>query len=65
MVALHGFSAMLFAGHFLYKWVLNKFNIDLKEHLEMIVILIVIISTVPILYKFVFAKDKTNSENTA
>ena len=50
--------AMLFAGHFLYKWVLNNFNIDLKEHLEMIVILIVVISTAPIIYKFFFAKDK-------
>ena len=55
--------AMLFTGHFLYKWVLNKFNIDLKEHLEMIIILIVVVSTAPIIYKFFFAKDKTNSEN--
>src|ERR1700759_2218112 len=39
--------AMLFAGHFLYKWVMSKFNIDLKQHLEMIVILIVVVSTVP------------------
>jgi membrane-associated protein len=56
-------AVMLFAGHFLYKWVLNKFNIDLKQHLEMIVIVIVVVSTVPIIYKFFFAKDKTNSEN--
>ena len=56
--------AMLFAGHFLYKWVLNRFNVDLKTHLEVIVILIVVVSTVPIIYKFVFAKDKTNSENS-
>jgi len=55
---------MLFAGHFLYKWVLNKFNIDLKEHLEMIVIAIVVVSTVPIVYKFFFAKDKPKSENS-
>lgn len=54
--------AMLFAGHFLYKWVLDKFNIDIKDHLEMIVILIVIISTGPIVYKFFFAKDKVKSE---
>ncbi len=54
---------MLFAGHFLYKWVLNKFNIDLKDHLELIVILIVVVSTAPIIYKFFFAKDKTNQEN--
>lgn len=54
---------MLFAGHFLYKWVLNNFKIDLKEHLEMIVILIVVVSTAPIIYKFFFAKDKPKAEN--
>jgi membrane-associated protein len=55
-------AAMLIAGHFLYKWILNNFNIDLKEHLELIVILIVAVSTIPIVYKFFFAKDKTNSD---
>jgi len=56
-------GAMLFAGHFLYKWVLSNFGIDLKEHLEMIVIIIVAVSTVPIIYKFFFSKDKTGPEN--
>lgn len=55
-------GAMLFAGHFLYKWVLNEFNIDLKEHLEMIVLIIVAVSTIPIIYKFFFAKDKNDTE---
>ena len=54
---------MLFAGHFLYKWVLNRFDVDLKKHLEIIVILIVVVTTVPIIYKFFFARDKTKSEN--
>ncbi len=56
---------MLFAGHFLYKWVLQRFNVDLKEHLEMIVISIVLISTVPILIKFFFSdkKVKAGSQN--
>lgn len=53
---------MLFTGHFLYKWVYNNYAIDLKEHLEMIVIIIVAISTIPIVYKFFFAKDKTDTE---
>jgi membrane-associated protein len=56
--------AMLFAGHFLYKWVFNNFQIDLKQHLEVIVILIVAVSTIPIVYKFFFAKDKTDSEKS-
>ena len=37
---------------------LNKFQFDLKEHLEMIVILIVIVSTIPIIYKFFLPKTK-------
>lgn len=57
-------AAMLLAGHFLYKWVLNNFGVNLKDHLELIVITIVLVSTVPILYKFFFAKNKTNSEKT-
>lgn len=55
-------GVMLFAGHFLYKWVLSNFNVDLKEHLEMIVLIIVAVSTIPIIYKFFFAKDKNDSE---
>lgn len=51
-------ASMLIAGHFLYKWVFNQFGIDLKDHLEMIVIVIVAVSTIPIIYKFFFAKEK-------
>lgn len=56
-------TAMLLAGHFLNKWIKAKFNYDLADHLEMIVIIIVVVSTAPIIYKFFFSKDKTNSEN--
>jgi len=56
-------TAMLLAGHFLNKWIKSKFGYDLADHLEMIVIIIVVISTAPIIYKFFFAKDKTNSKN--
>lgn len=49
---------MLVAGHFLNKWVYNQFGLDLKEHLEILVITIVLVSTLPILYKFFIAKDK-------
>lgn len=56
-------TTMLLTGHFLNKWVQNKFNYNLADHLEMIVIIIVVVSTAPIIYKFFFAKDKTNSGN--
>jgi len=51
-------ASMLIAGHFLYQWVKNQFDIDIKEHLEMIVLVIVLVSTVPILFKFFFGKEK-------
>lgn len=48
--------AMLFAGHYLHKIILEKFNFDLKEHLEIIVLGIVFITTAPVIYKLFFAK---------
>lgn len=49
---------MLFAGHYLYKIILDKFNFDLKAHLEIIVLAIVAVTTVPVIYKLFFAKKK-------
>ncbi len=43
--------SMLFAGHYLYKIFLNKFGFDLKEHLEIIVLGIVLVTTAPVLIK--------------
>jgi membrane-associated protein len=43
--------AMLSAGHYLYMFFLKKFNFDIKEHLEAIVILIILVTTAPVLWK--------------
>jgi membrane-associated protein len=51
-------ASMLLAGHFLNRWIMKEFGIDLKEHLELIVIIIVAITTIPIIYKFFFKKEK-------
>ena len=51
--------AMLFAGHYLQKIILSKFNFDLKQHLEIIVIGIVVITTAPVLYKIFFGRKNT------
>ncbi len=48
--------AMLFAGHYLDQLFMAKFNFDLKKHLEVIVIGIVIITTFPVLFKLFFGK---------
>jgi membrane-associated protein len=47
---------MLLAGHYLDKFFIRNFDIDLKQHLEMIVIGIVLITTLPVLYKLFFGK---------
>ena len=54
---------MLVAGHYLHKFFLNKFGFDLKEHLEVIVIGIVLITTLPVLYKLFFGKRATQAED--
>jgi membrane-associated protein len=42
---------MLVAGHYLYHFVLDRWHFDLKAHLEMIVLVIVVITTAPVLIK--------------
>jgi membrane-associated protein len=42
---------LIFAGHYLYGYLLNNFDIDLKEHIELIVIGLVVITLSPVLIK--------------
>ena len=42
---------LIFSGHYLYGIFLDKFGIDLKEHIEYIIIIIVLLTTVPVLFK--------------
>ena len=50
--------SMIFAGHFLQIWVKNQFGIELKDKLELIVIIIVAVTTAPVIWKFFFSKKK-------
>jgi membrane-associated protein len=43
--------SMIFAGHYLSELFLVKFGIDLKKHIEFIVIGIVLVTTLPVLWK--------------
>jgi membrane-associated protein len=47
---------VLMAGHYLEKLFLNNFGFDLRQHLFVIVIFIVIITTGPVLYKIISRK---------
>jgi len=48
--------SMILSGHYLSALFLEKFNIDLKSHIEYIVIIIVLITTVPVLWKLLKKK---------
>jgi len=50
--------SMLVGGHYLQKWILSQFGFDLKLHLEVIVLGIVLITTAPVLFKLLFNKKK-------
>ncbi len=43
---------LIFAGHYLYGFLLNNYQIDLKEHIELIVLALVGITVLPVIYKF-------------
>ena len=56
--------SMLFAGHYLQKFFLVNYNFDLTKHLEIIVIGIVLITTLPVIYKLFFGKRTAADEST-
>jgi membrane-associated protein len=51
-------TSMMLGGHFLQSWVLKRFDFSLKDHIEAITIGIILITTLPVLYKLFFAKKK-------
>ncbi|MDP4264039.1 MAG: DedA family protein, partial [Bacteroidota bacterium] len=53
--------SMLFAGYFLQKWILAEFGFDLKQHLELIVLGIVLVTTAPVLVK-IFSRSKPKAD---
>lgn len=48
--------SMMLGGFFLQTWVETKFGYSLKDHIEAITIVIILITTLPVLYKLFFAK---------
>lgn len=54
-------TSMIFAGHYLYKFFLLRFDFDLKQHLEVIVLGIVLVTTLPVIIKLFFKKKKPES----
>ena len=54
-------ATMILAGHFLQQWILSQFGFNLKQHLELIVIGIVFISTLPIIFKLISRKKQSHT----
>jgi membrane-associated protein len=50
--------SMLFAGHYLYKFFLTTFDIDIKKHLELIVLGIVLVTTAPVIIRLITGSKK-------
>jgi membrane-associated protein len=50
---------LIFSGHYLYGFCLEQWGIDLKEHIEKIIVIIILISTIPVLLKLIKRKVVT------
>jgi len=55
---------MIFAGYFLQQWILKQFGFDLKEHLELIVLGIVLVTTAPVIITMIRGKSKKPKDPT-
>jgi len=53
---------LIFAGHYLDKLFMDQFGIDLKKKLELIIIVIVLVTTLPVIIKFLFGKKEDFSK---
>ncbi len=49
-------TSMVLGGFFLQKWILSQFGFDLKDHLELIVLGIVLVTTAPVIIKLLTSK---------
>jgi membrane-associated protein len=50
--------SMIFSGFFLQKWIYKQFGFDLKDHLELIVLGIVLVTTAPVIIKMFTGRKK-------
>jgi membrane-associated protein len=51
-------SSMMLGGYFLDRWVWKKFHFSLKDNIEWIAIGIILVTTLPVLYKLFLGKNE-------
>lgn len=54
--------SMILAGHYLQQFVFSRFGFDLRNHLEIIVIGIVLVTTAPVIIKLVTGRKKDHGQ---
>lgn len=57
-------SSMMLGGHLLNQWVKSKFGFELKDHIEAITVGIVLVTTLPVLYRIFFVKKNKSETKT-
>lgn len=57
-------ASMMLGGHFLESFVQKEWGFSLKDHIEVITIVIILVTTLPVLYKIFFGKKDHDSEET-
>jgi membrane-associated protein len=57
-------STMILGGFFLQKWLLASYQFDLKNHLEVIVIGIVLVTTAPLIIKLLSGRKKKHASSS-
>ena len=56
-------ASMMLGGYFIDSWVQRKFGFSLQEHIEIITIGIILVTTLPVIYKVFFGKkDKDDKD---
>lgn len=53
---------LVFAGHYLYDLFLSEFDIDLKKHIEKIILILIAVTTFPLVMKAI--KSRKSNSNT-
>jgi membrane-associated protein len=54
---------LVFAGHYLYGMFLEELGIDLKKHIEKIILILIAITTFPLVMKAIKSRRKNQSED--
>ena len=56
---------LVFAGHYLYGFFLDEFDLDLKKHIEKIILILIAVTTFPLVMKAIKSRKKSESEDAA